>query len=407
MNTTNIEHQVKKESNIIKYKLLYTVCILLIYLLGREIPLYKIDLVAYTGKIISAEELLMQSVGGDTYRYSLFALGISPYMIASILMQVYVAVKRAGTKERISPRKMNMMTMFLTLVLAMMQAYLHSQELMYRILGDNLTFVRAVAMIEMVTGVMVIAWLSDRNKRYGLGGQTVLIYVNIIDGIIGTLRGHSFRELMLPIFISAGLILVVLFMENTEFRITLQRISIHNIYADKNYLAIKMNPIGMMPVMFSTAFFSVPRLLTYGVSILFPDNAKVVWLKENMTLTKPVGIGVYLLIIYILTIGFSMIFINPRDLTEQFLKSGDCLVGIHAGKETRRYLSRKLRGISFISATVMCVCLGLPLMLQYKGDLTGNLVMIPSTVMLLTGMWSTINQEYQAVKSFDSYHEFI
>ena len=102
-----------------------------------------------------------------------------------------------------------------------------------------------------------------------------------------------------------------------------------------------------------------------------------------------------------------MIFINPRDLTEQFLKSGDCLVGIHAGKETRRYLSRKLRGISFISATVMCVCLGLPLMLQYKGDLTGNLVMIPSTVMLLTGMWSTINQEYQAVKSFDSYHEFI
>ena len=221
MNTTNIEHQVKKESNIIKYKLLYTVCILLIYLLGREIPLYKIDLVAYTGKIISAEELLMQSVGGDTYRYSLFALGISPYMIASILMQVYVAVKRAGTKERISPRKMNMMTMFLTLVLAMMQAYLHSQELMYRILGDNLTFVRAVAMIEMVTGVMVIAWLSDRNKRYGLGGQTVLIYVNIIDGIIGTLRGHSFRELMLPIFISAGLILVVLFMENTEFRIPL------------------------------------------------------------------------------------------------------------------------------------------------------------------------------------------
>ena len=77
----------KQQSSVIKYKLLYTVMILLAYLIGREIPLYGIDLSAYIDKTISIEELLMQTVGGDTYRYSLLALGISPYVVASIFSQ--------------------------------------------------------------------------------------------------------------------------------------------------------------------------------------------------------------------------------------------------------------------------------------------------------------------------------
>ncbi len=397
----------EQKSSIIKYKLLYTVAILLIYLMGREIPLYGIDLSAYIDKAISAEELLMQTIGGDTYRYSLLALGISPYMISSIFIQVYVAYKRASTKEKISPRKTNMLILASTLILALVQAILHVRELEYRVDGKALFWVQVVTVIQMVTGVMIIIWLSERNKRYGIGGQTALIYVNIVDGIVATLSRHSFEEIKLPLIISVVLIFVVVVMDNAEFRVPLQRISIHNIYADKNYLAIKLNPIGTMPVMFSTAFFMLPQLLVYGLSLLMPKNAFVMWWSENLTLTKPLGIGVYILVIYVLTMVFSMIFVNPRDITEQFLKSGDCLLNIHAGKDTRRYLTKKLRRIGFLSATVMSLCLGMPLLFQYMGDLDSTLVMLPSSFMLLTGMWCNLYQEYQAIKSFESYHTFI
>ena len=115
----------------------------------------------------------------------------------------------------------------------------------------------------------------------------------------------------------------------------------------------------------------------------------------------------YILIIYALTIGFSMIFVNPRELTEQFLKSGDCLLNIHAGRDTKRYLSKKLRRIGFFSASVMGLCIGIPLVLAYIGNLENTLVMLPASVMLLTGMWSHLFQEYQAIKSFESYEMFI
>lgn len=397
----------KKEPSPIKYKLLYTIFILLAYLIGREIPLYGIDLSAYIDKTISIEELLMQTVGGDTYRYSLLALGISPYVAASIFLQAYTAYKRAASKEKVSPHKITILTLTGTMLVALLQAVLHVRELKYTVTGEALLFAQGITIFQMLAGVMVIIWLSERNQKYGIGGRTVLICVNITDGIVVTMSGHGMEELKLPLIISGVLILVIIIMENAEFRIPVQRISIHNIYADKNYLAIKMNPIGTMPVMFATSVFSIPRLLVTGLALIFPENEVVTWWSENLVLKKPLGIGVYILIIYVLTMVFSMIFVSPRELTEQFLKSGDCLLDIHAGRDTKRYLSKKLRRISFFSASVMSLCLGVPLVLAYIGNLDNTLVMLPASVMLLTGMWSRLFQEYQAIKSFESYEMFI
>lgn len=397
----------KQKHPVIKYKLLFTVLILLVYLIGRETPLYGLDLSAYTDKSIGIEELLMQTVGGDTFRYSLLALGISPYITASILSQVYAVYKKAGAKEKISPHRIAVLTVAGTLLLALFQAVLHVRELKFAVTNGALLIAQAVAVFQMVAGVMVITWLAERNQKYGVGERTVFICVNITDGIVSTVSGHSLEELKLPLILSAVLILVVTVMENAEFRIPLQRISIHNIYADKNYLAIKLNPIGTMPVMFASAFFALPRMLVDWIFLLFPQNEAVIWWNENLTLTLPFGIFVYILIIYVLTIGLSMLFVNPRELMEQFLKSGDCLLNVHAGKDTKRYLGRRLRWISFFSASVMGACLGAPLLLASLGNMDNTLVMLPSSVMLLTGMWCRFSQEYQAIKSFESYEMFI
>ncbi len=375
-------------------------------MMGRGIPLYGIDVSSRVYDSINAEEWLMQTVGGDVYRSSVFALGISPYMLSSLFVQLVVACKDTEAKARISPKKINRTTLAMTLILAVLQAFLRMSELNFlETNSDVLT--KAVVFSEMVTGVMVILWLASRNKKYGIGGQTILIFVNILDGILSGLTGHSFQSLGIPILTSAAVLIIVICMENAEKRIPLQRISIHNIYADKNYLAIKLNPIGIMPVMFSTAFFILPQMISYGLRCLFPDSRQMVWLQENMTLIRPLGIAVYIVDLFLLTMIFSMLMIRPKDIMEQFLKSGDSIVNLHAGRDTRRYLTREMLRISFVSALVMGVCLGVPLVLQINGNLESSLAMLPSSVMMLTGICCNLYQEFIVIRNYDAYQPFL
>lgn len=399
--------QSEKNTSIIKYKFIYTVLILLVYLLGKSLPLYGVDISVYISRNVGAEDLLMQTISGDIYQYSLFALGISPYMVSSIVVQIISSCRSAESKARISPKKMNRLSLALTLIVAIFQAVVHVQELQFTDMGSMLLLAKTVAVAEMIAGVMMILWLSERNKKYGIGGQTALIFVNIIDGIGATLKGHEIRSLILPLIVSAIVMIIMVIMENAEKRIPVQRISIHNIYADKNYMAIKLNPIGVMPAMFSTAFFMVPQLLLSGLSWLFPGNEGIIWWQENMALSKPLGIAVYIVILYCLTIGFSRVFINPGEITDQFLKSGDSILNLHAGRDTKRYLSRQIGKISFLSATVMSVCLGLPMILQLEGGIDSSLVMLPSSIMMLTGIWCNLYREVVAIKDLEAYKPFI
>ena len=108
----------RKES-ILKYKLLFTALVLLLYLFGKNMPLYGIDLFAYVNRTLDTEALLIQAISGDVFRCSVFALGISPYMMASILVQMVVACRSADAKARISPKKKNRISLELTFVFAL------------------------------------------------------------------------------------------------------------------------------------------------------------------------------------------------------------------------------------------------------------------------------------------------
>ena len=126
-----------------------------------------------------------------------------------------------------------------------------------------------------------------------------------------------------------------------------------------------------------------------------------------MSLEEPLGIVVYVLVLYILTMGFSRIFLNPKEITEQYLKSGDSLQDIHAGNDTRRYLARSINRISFLSATAMSVCLTIPMSLQALGFMDQSLTTLPTMAMMLTGVWSNLYREYRAIRDLEAYKPFI
>lgn len=396
-----------KKVSIIRHKLIYTILILLVYFLGKSLPLYGVDVSSFIDRGVDAEALLTQTISGDIYQCSLFALGISPYMMSSIFVQIAVSFRSSESKARISPKKKNRMILAMTVVLAVFQAFSRVQELPFMETGGLLLLAKSVAMAQMTAGVILILWLSVRNKKYGIGGQTALIFVNILDGMTATLKGHAVRSLIAPVIVSLAVILVMLVMENAEKRIPVQRISIHNIYADKNYMAIKLNPIGVMPAMFSMAFFMLPQMIFSGLSWLMPGNVEVAWWQQNMSLSRPLGVAVYIFILYCLTIGFSRVFINPKEITEQFLKSGDSILNLHAGRDTKRYLSREIGRISFLSATVMSICLGIPMVLQFVGGMDSTLVMFPSSVMMMTGIWCNLHREVAAIRDLEAYRPFI
>ena len=399
--------QFGRKDSILKYKLLYTALVLFIYLLGKNLPLYGIDLSAYANQTLDTATLLIQAISGDVYRRSVFALGISPYMMASILVQMVVAFRSADAKARISPKKKNYIMLELTLIFALFQAVLQVRNLSFAVTGQRLMLAQAVSVVEMIAGAMIILWLSEQNKKYGVGGQTALIFVNILEGIVAILTKDSMESLVIPLLISLIVIMIMVILENAEKRIPVQRISIHNIYADKNYLAIKLNPIGVMPVMFSTAFFMLPQLLVTGLAWLFPGQETIIWWQENLVLTKPLGVIVYIVILYALTIGFSRVFLNPTETTEQFLKSGDSLAGIHAGRDTKRYLSRNITRISLFSATALSLCLSVPMVMQLNGYMDNSLSALPTSIMMLTGIWSNLYREVLSIRDMDAYEPFI
>ncbi len=392
---------------LLKQKLLYTFLIVGAYILGKELPLYMVDVSFYYQKQVETEMLLLKSISGDVHQCSIFALGISPYIISSLCVIIINAFKRPEIRKKTSPAKANKLIIKISFLVAIFMAIIQVQDLQFRVSGNMLVVAKIVVVIEMITGAMLIMRMITNNKKYGIGGQSALILVNITEGLFVTLQGYELTKLFIPLLISIVVIVVMLTMENAEKRIPVQRISIHNIYADKNYLAIKLNPIGVMPVMFSMAVFLISRLLLEFLYIFFPENETMLWCRENIELSKPVGIVIYIFIIYILAVGFSRVFINPGELSEQFLKNGDSIQDIHAGKDTKKYLSVTITRLGLVSATVMSVCLSIPMYLQTKGILDSSLATLPTTVMMLTGIWSNLYREVVAIRDLEAYEPFI
>lgn len=397
----------KKVSNLLEDKLLFTFMIFIFYMIGRAIPLCGIDSSSFAVTQMDAKSVLTQTISGDLNQCSILALGITPYMLASIPVMIISSCRSEEAKQRISQIKMNRLILLLMFVLAFLQAFHRVETLEFTSDGTELLVQKCIAVVQMITGAFLIMWLARRNKLYGIGGQTVLIFANMMDGVRMNLAQFTFRELKPVLIYSVLGMFIMLVMENTEKRIPVQRISIHNIYADKNYYAIKFNPIGIMPMMFAMAFFMLPQFLVSLLLRFFPNSYSLNYFQENCDLTKPLGILVYILILFFITVLFSFVFLNPVDTAEQYLKSGDSIENIHAGRATKMYLVKNLLYISIFSATVMSLCVGIPMILQLTGKYNNSLVMIPSSIMMMTGLWTNLYREMECVNNLDSYEVFI
>ena len=397
----------KAKEHILLYKILYSLMVMFVYMIGRNIPLYGVDVEAYRDVDINAQSIIIQAVSGDMKNCSIFILGLWPYMLASMLIVLVVAIATLDKTRRISPKKVNIWTVTLMLIIGILQAYERVQNYIYKVDGTALIQAKAIAFVELIAGMLIVVYLGDRATKYGICGKTSVFLVNIVDGMMTMLVGQPFRKLWLIIVIGIIEIAVMLVLENTEKRIAVQRVSIHNIHADKDYIAYKMNPVGVTPMMFASAAFILPQSVFGLLNKMFPESGTIEWIYHRMNLTSVLGVWVYIAIIVILTIAFSFIMLTPGKTAEDLLKSGDSILGVYAGRETKRYLQCCVLSFSLISSVVIGICVGVPLFLQFGGYINSKLAMFPCSIMMFTGIWISFGREAEVYRNMDRYEPFI
>lgn len=191
------------------------------------------------------------------------------------------------------------------MVIAFIQAYQKVQTFVYKDMDAQMLLItKVIVFIQLIAGMLIVVYMCDRTTKYGIGGRMSVFMINIVDGMMNMFAGQKADRLILPVIIGVVEIAIMIIIETTEKRIAVQRVSINNIYADKNYLAYKLNPVGAMPLMFTSAVFMLPQFVCSGLYYLYPDNQKIAWLVDNLRLTAVFGIIVYLAIIVLLTIYF-------------------------------------------------------------------------------------------------------
>ena len=397
----------KNRTHELRQRLLLTIVILAIYMIGRSILLYQVDPAAHQLEELNSQNILISMISGDRYQYTIFALGIMPYITSTLILWIYMAIRGAEYKARFSPQKLGRITLILMIAIAAALAMSRADKLTFQDSDIGIQTLKAIAVLEMTAGAIIIHKMAGANKERGIGGQTPLIMVNVLDNLAATIQKFTWAELHKPVFLCLIMAVVILTMENILIRIPVQRVSIHNIYADKSYIALKLDPIGVMPVMFAVSFFMIPQLVVRFFLLFYEENPTLQFIYGKLNLTTASGVAIYLGTVFALNLIFSFIMLAPGDMAEQLKKSGDSIVGIYAGKKTKKYLRRKLLLLAFFSGCVLCLLMGTSLCMSLRGQISPELALFPSTSTILTGLLYPLYREVRAYWKFDSYSFFI
>lgn len=324
--------------------------------------------------------------GGALERMSILALGIMPYISASIIMQLMTtvdprleALKKEGEAGR---RKINQYTRYGTLILAFVQGLGMCSGLVSQgiTLSTGIAFF-IPAVVSLVAGAMFLMWLGEQITERGIGnGISMLIFAGIVAGIpsaIGmsleaTRQGEMSMLALLILFILAIVVVgAVIFMERAQRRITVnyaQRQQGRRMYAaQQSHLPLKINMAGVIPAIFASSLLLFPASIGQWFA-QSPNPSTAQRVIQDITLVLSPGQPLYLLLFAVLIIFFcyfyTALMFNPKEVADNLKRSGAYIPGIRPGDQTAKYIDSVLTRLTLIGALyITAVCL-MPMLLQ-------------------------------------------
>jgi preprotein translocase subunit SecY len=385
----------KEIRNIILKRLLVTLGILLFIRVGTFLPVPGInhsDLGFYLQSHSVTRNLVSTFAGNETFVIGLFTLNIFPYINASILVQLILGfspklskLQKEGDLE--GRRSINRLTRFITLILAIIQSVSLAIYLKQVLFDWNYNLAFEIV-IWLTTGAMIILWLSELITDYGLGnGASLLIYTNIISSLPNLSKRiiseniTIYSEIVIILLIFASLYGIVFLQEGVRIiplisSKQLNQSSLQDSVTSNNYIPLRFNQAGVMPIILTTAILVVPNYLSQLG--LFP--------KVNIeSLGFIYWIG-YFGLILLFSSFYSTIVLNPKDISDQLQKMAVTIPGIRPGIQTTFYLKQVMKRITLVGATMLAVLATIPNFIESTLSITSLNGLSTTSLLILAGV---------------------
>ena len=372
----------------VRSKIFFTIFIVLVFRIGTSITVPGVNansLNALSG--LSFLNMLSLVSGNALKNFSVFALGVSPYITASIvvqLLQMDILPKFVewGKQGEVGRRKLNQATRYIALVLAFVQSIgitagfntLAGAQLLTTALTPQVFLMIGII---LTAGSMIVTWLGEQitDKGYG-NGVSMIIFAGIVASIPEMIQGiyvdyfvnvPSSRINSSIIFVIILIITVLLiiyfttYVQQAEYKIPIQYTKVAQGAPSSSYLPLKVNPAGVIPVIFASSITAAPAAILQFLSATGNDWTWVRTAQEMLATTSPTGIAMYALLIILFTFFYTFVQINPEKAAENLQKSGAYIHGVRPGKGPEEYMSRLLRRLATVGSLFLGVISILPI----------------------------------------------
>ncbi len=425
----------------VRKRILYTLLLIVVFRLGCYITVPGVNSITLSEAMNSGNGIsgLIDMISGGAFsRFSVFAMSISPYITASIVIQLLGMIipslerltKEGGEEGR---KKINKYTKMLTLVLALIEAI--GLFVSYRNSGIfiNTEFLTgALVVISLVAGTSILMWLGDEITNKGIGnGISMIIFVGIISGLpsfITTLwnlmitgDGFSTTGLLVSIGIIIGAIILVsgvIFVQQAERRIPVQYskkvVGRKMVGAQSTHIPLKLAMAGVMPIIFASSFLTFPAMI---IQIFVNDIASQTGFLAGLykfsiaTSSSSVGIGysignaiVYLVLIMAFTFFYTYATFNPAEVSNNIKKNGGFIPGIRAGKPTTDYLSSIISKLTIFGGFFLAVIAILPMLLRFTSL---NIAFGGTSILIIVGVALETVQQLESQLMMRHYKGFL
>ncbi|UNO41355.1 preprotein translocase subunit SecY [Streptomyces sp. MST-110588] len=363
----------------LRKKLLFTLGIVLLYRVGAHVPVPGVSYAAVDACMKQAGAnsglfgLVNMFSGGALLQITIFALGIMPYITASIILQLLTVViprLEALKKEgQTGQAKITQYTRYLTVALAVLQgtglvatarsgAIFQNCPQASEIVPSDSIFTTITMVITMTTGTAMVMWLGELITDRGIGnGMSILMFVGIASGFPSALWGiklsgklaDGWIEFFSVIVVGLAMVALVVFVEQAQRRIPVQyakrMIGRRSYGGTSTYIPLKVNQAGVIPVIFASSLLYIPALVAQFSG---SKAAWATWIAANFTKgDHPVYIVTYFLLIVFFAFFYVAISFNPEEVADNMKKYGGFIPGIRAGRPTAEYLSYVLNRITW------------------------------------------------------------
>ena len=397
---------------------------ILIFRIGTTIPVPGVN-TSYIKEMVGSNSLLSlynMFVGGAFSNFTIFALGIGPFITASIIIQLLTIgfdslkeLQKSGEEGR---KKMNAYTRYTALVLGFIQAIGITLGIVRRALQSNNLFFVSTVIITLVAGSMLVMWMGERITEKGLGnGSSIIIFVGIISripsDIIGTVSDVQGGKLALwaAIFIAIVMLVTitaVTFINEAVRKIPVQyakRVVGRKLYGGQSsHIPMKVNQSGVMPIIFASSLLAFPQTIA-----IFMGESTQTFVSTYLSTNSDIGFWIYrsleVLLIVFFSYFYTTISFNTEDIAENMKNNGGFIPGIRPGMPTVDYLNKILSKLTLAGAVFLAIIAMIPAFTTHF--LNVEMALAGTSILIVVGVALELKRQLESHLVMRSYQGFL